>query len=170
MQLGRPFFIHSGESGIGLYGLWPSREIQVASRANGNSFKLAPVLTWKSIISHIKMINKGESVGYGRTWVAQKPSKIAVVPVGYFDGYDRCLSNVGQVIVSGERVNVVGRITMNMMIDVSNIKKARKGNEVILIGKSGREKITAEDIAAKIGTINYEIVSRINPLVPRVVV
>lgn len=157
--------------GIGLYGLWPSREIQVAYQANGGSLNLKPVLSWKSVISQLKTVKKGQSVGYGRTWIAQKPSKIAVVPVGYYDGYDRGLSNVGQVIVSGERVNVVGRIAMNMMmIDVSNIKKVRKGDEVILIGGAGREKITPEDIAAKIGTINYEIVSRINPLVPRVVV
>lgn len=158
-------------AGIGLYGLWPSRETKIASVSGKMKILLKPVLSWKSIIAQVKIVNKGESVGYGRTWVAPRRSKIAIVPVGYSDGFDRKLSSSGKVIVQGSFAHVVGRVAMNMiMIDVSDIKKTRVDDEVVIIGKKGKLTASLEDLAEKIGTINYEVVSRINPLLPRIIV
>lgn len=149
--------------GIGLYGLYPSP--QTAAKV-----KLRPVMTWKSVVAQIKNVDRGESVGYGRTWIAKDKTKIAVVPVGYFDGYDRKLSNCGRVIIRGKYARIVGRICMNMfMVDISCISGVKLEDEVILVGKSGCCEITVDEIAGKIGTINYEVVSRINPAISRIV-
>lgn len=150
--------------GIGLYGLHPSKETI-------GKIELKPVMTWKAVIAQIKNVSKGESVGYGRTWIAKKKTKIAIVPVGYSDGYDRKLSNCGRVIIKGKYAPVVGRICMNMfMVDVTKIPSVQLEDEAIIIGKKGNLEITADEIAQKIGTINYGVVSRINPLLPRIVV
>lgn len=152
--------------GVSLYGLWPSSDVQHLML---NKIKLRPVLQWKTRIAQIKEIQKGETVGYDRTWRAKKKTRIAILPVGYYDGYDRGLSNCGEVLIKGNRAKVIGRICMNMiMIDITGIG-AKENDEAVLLGVSGKEKITAEDIAKKIGTINYEIVSRINPLLPRII-
>jgi alanine racemase len=154
--------------GISLYGLWPSKETKISDK---NHLELRPVLTWKTKVAQIKEIKKGESVGYGRTWWASRKTKIAVLPVGYWDGYDRRLSNVGRVLIHGEFAQVVGRICMNMlMVDITDIPNVKLEDEVILIGKQGENEITVEELAQKVGTINYEIVTRINPLLPRIVI
>lgn len=154
--------------GLGLYGLWPSEKTEkVYKKMKSPRVKLEPVLSWKSRIAQIKRIEKGESVGYGRTWIANKKSTIAIVPVGYSDGYDRNLSNSSWVIIKGKRVPVVGRIAMNMfMVDVSDISGVKLEDEVVLIGKQGDEEIQADEISER---INYEIVARINPLLPRII-
>ncbi|MDP3994445.1 MAG: alanine racemase [bacterium] len=150
--------------GIGLYGLFPSKETI-------KKVKLFPALSWKSIVAQIKTVDKGESVGYGRTWFAHRKSKIAVIPVGYFDGYDRKLSNRGKVIIKGLFASVVGRICMNMfMVDVTDILRVKLEDEVVLVGKQERNQITADELAEKIGTINYEVMARINPGIPRVII
>lgn len=150
--------------GIGLYGLHPSKETI-------DKIILKPVMTWKTVIAQVKNVSKSESVSYGRTWVAKKKTKIAVIPAGYSDGFDRKLSNCGRVIVKGKYAPVIGRICMNMfMVDVTEISSVQLEDEVIIIGKNGNLEITADEIAQKIGTINYEVVSRINPLLPRIVV
>lgn len=155
--------------GIGLYGLWPSRETKIATTLKGKKLTLKQVLVWKSVISHIKDVGIGESVSYGRTWYASRPTRIAVVPVGYSDGYDRRLSNIGFMIVNGVHVPVVGRVAMNMvMLDVSDVKKVKVGDEVIVIGNKGAT--SPDNIAEKLGTINYEIVARLSSLLPREVV
>ncbi len=147
--------------GIGLYGLWPDVKIKAPK-----TFSLRPVLTWKTRIAQIKEIQKGETVGYDRTWRAKRKSRIAILPIGYYDGYDRRLSSVGWVVVSGKRVPVIGRICMNMfMIDVTNIR-VRPHDEVVLLGRG----VSADDIARTIKTINYEVVTKINPLIPRKVI
>lgn len=151
--------------GIGLYGLWPSTSVR---RMVSRKVKLAPVLSWKTEVVQVKDVLKGESVGYGRTWVARSRSRIAVLPVGYSDGYDRRLSNRGRVLTRGKFAPVVGRIAMNMMtVDVTDIPKVGEGDEVILLGKQGKNEVTAEDLADLLGTINYEVVSRLNPNIPR---
>ena len=158
-------------AGIGLYGLWPSRETKIALSGKKIRVLFEPVLTWKSTVAQVKIIGKGESVGYGRTWFAPRKSKIAIIPFGYSDGFDRKLSNSGKVIIRKSFAPVIGRVAMNMiMVDVSEIKKIKEGDEVIIIGKSGKLSITADEIAEKIGTINYEVISRINPLLPRIIV
>lgn len=157
--------------GIGLYGLWPSEKIRICARRLGLKINLKPVLTWKTRVAQIKKVKKRERVGYGGTFTTRRASLIVVLPVGYFDGYDRKLSNCGEVLISGKRASVTGRVCMNMMmVDVTRIKNVDLEEEVVLLGRQGREEITADEIAQKIGTINYEVVSRINPLPPRLIV
>jgi len=153
--------------GIGTYGIWPSRETQLASRERGRRITLTPALSWKTSIGQIKTIKPGEFVGYGLTYQANHPMKIAILPIGYYDGYDRKLSNNGRVLVSGQAVPVIGRVMMNMIaIDVTDVD-VKPDDEVVLIGRQGKGEIRAEELAEKIGTIAYEVLSRINPGIPR---
>ncbi len=153
--------------GLGIYGLWPSHDVQ---RAVKNRIALQPVLAWKTRIAQVKTLRAGESVGYDRAYRARNAKKIAVLPVGYSDGYDRGLSQKGEVFIRGKRARVIGKVCMNMMmVDISGIS-AKVNDEVILLGGAGGSAITADEIAKKIGTINYEVVSRINPLIPRIIV
>lgn len=158
--------------GIGLYGLWPSKETKISAlQANILLNELSPVLTWKTRIAQIKPVKAGESIGYGCTDVATQDIRLAVLPVGYYDGYDRKLSSLGYVLIRGQRAPVLGRVCMNMiMVDVTSIPQACVEDEVVLLGRQGDAVISAETLAAKIGTINYEVVTRINPLLPRIVV
>ena len=157
--------------GFGIYGWWMSIETRVSILAQKRNIILKPVLTWKSLIAQIKQIEVGESVGYGQTWFAARKTKVAVIPVGYSDGYDRKLSNIGRVIINGHYANVIGRVAMNMiMIDVTDIPGVRLEDEVALLGNKDGLKVSADEWAKKIGTINYEVVSRINPLLPRIIV
>lgn len=157
--------------GFGIYGWWMSLETRVSILAQKRNIVLKPVLTWKSVIAQIKQIDVGESVGYGQTWFATRKTKIAVIPVGYSDGYDRHLSNIGRVIINGKYANVVGRVAMNMVVvDVTDIKTVKLEDEVALVGNKDGLKVSADEIAKKIGTINYEVVSRISPLIPRIIV
>ena len=154
--------------GIGLYGLWPSLDTKIAmTERSERPLSLRPVMQWKTRIVHIQHVARGETVGYGRTHRTRRDSAIAVIPVGYSEGYDRKLSNVGEVAVRGRLANVVGRVMMNMtLIDVTDVPGAESGDEVTLLGPE----IPAEHIATHVGTINYEIVSRINPALPRIAV
>ena len=158
-------------TGIGLYGLWPSRETYICyvlDSGNQKGGKLKSVLTWKTRICQVKDVPRGSFIGYGCTYRTTSDSKIAVLPVGYYDGYDRRLSNSAHVLIRGKRAPVRGRICMNlMMVDVTHIEGARTGDEVVLIGKDGEEEVTADDLAQKIGTINYEVVTRIREGIPR---
>jgi alanine racemase len=159
--------------GISLYGLWPSKETQIALSLKKTRRKLSlkPVLAWKSVLAQMKTVDQGESVGYGRTWFASRKSVIGIVPVGYYDGYDRKLSNNSRILINGQSAPVVGRVAMNMiMVDLTNLKKTKTETEVVLIGKSDENEISADEFARRIGTINYEVVSRINSFLPRVVV
>ena len=157
--------------GFGIYGWWMSIETRVSILAQKRNLVLKPVLTWKSIVAQIKNLSVGESVSYGQTWFAVRKTKIAVIPVGYSDGYDRRLSNIGRVIINGCYAIVVGRVAMNMiMVDVTDIKDVKLEDEVALLGNMDGLKISADEIAKKIGTINYEVVARISPFIPRIIV
>jgi alanine racemase len=153
--------------GIALYGLPPS-----ATMANGRVSELKPVLEWKSQIIFLKEVAAGTGLSYGHAYHTQKPSLIATVPIGYGDGLARNLSNELEVLVRGVRCPQVGRITMDMsLIDVTALRgQVEPGDEVVIIGRQGNEKITAEELAAKLGSINYEIVTCISHRVPRVAV
>ena len=134
-------------------------------------FELKPVLTWKTIISEVKDIPKGSYVGYDFTERVHRKTKIAVLPIGYWHGYDRGLSSIGDVLVRSVRARVLGRISMDMIVvDVTNAPEAQVGDEVVLIGKQGKEEIWADELAKKIGTSPYEFLTRINPLIRRVIV
>ncbi|MFA5853802.1 MAG: alanine racemase [Patescibacteria group bacterium] len=157
--------------GIGLYGLWPSLETQLDAQAKGLDIELRPALAWKTTIAQIKDVKRGTPVSYGLTEKMSKNGKVAVLGIGYWDGYDRGLSSIGEVLVRGRKAKILGRVCMNMcMIDVSDIPDVRAEDEVLLLGEDGRAAITADDLAAKLGTINYEVVTRINPLLPRILV
>jgi alanine racemase len=158
--------------GIGLYGLWPSKETMVSCRLRGQeALRLKPVLSWRARVAQVKNVARGAYVGYGCTYRTTRPTRLAVIPVGYYDGYDRSLSNAAYVLIRGKRAPVRGRVCMNFfMVDVTDIPGVKLEDQVTLIGKDGRDKITADQLATLAGTINYEIVSRINPSIPRVVV
>ena len=155
-------------TGLAIYGLWPSEGVRQMMRLKG--LELTPVLSWKTKIAQIKDIVAGDTVGYGRTFKADRPMRIAVLPVGYYDGYRRNLNNRGQVLINGRKCNILGNICMNMcMVDVSQIPQINVGDIATLLGRDGMNQITAEDLAQLYGTINYEVVTTINPLIPRVV-
>jgi alanine racemase len=155
--------------GVGLYGLWPSAETREAARRAEIALELRPVLTWKARVVHLNDVPFGETVGYGCTYVATRPRRIAVLPVGYYEGLDRSLSNRGRVLVRGAVAPIVGRVAMNMcMVDVTDIPAVTVGDEAVIIGRQGEREHTAEDMATLLETINYEVVTRISPTVPRV--
>jgi alanine racemase len=157
--------------GIGLYGLWPSKETYVSCLLrNRDPSRLKPVLSWKTRIAQLKKIPKGAYIGYGCTYRTTRETLLGVLPVGYYDGYSRAFSNVSHVLIKGQRAPVRGRVAMDFtMVDVTDIPGLKEEDEVVLIGKSGEERITADALASFAGTINYEIVARINPQIPRIV-
>lgn len=154
----------SVRAGIAMYGLYPSNEV------DKNSVKLTPALGLRSHIIYIKEIEPGTEISYGGTFTADKKMKIATIPVGYGDGYRRSLSNKGYVLINGKKANILGRICMDQfMVDVTGIDDVKSGDDVIMIGKSGDEEITVEEMAdiAK-DTFNYEIVCDLGKRIPRV--
>lgn len=158
--------------GIGVYGLWPSRETYLSALMSGRPVpSLKPVLSWKTRLAQVKEVPEGSFVGYGCTFRTTRRTRVGVLPVGYADGYDRALGNSAWVLVRGRRAPVIGRVCMNLtMIDVTDIESPSLEEEVVLLGRSGDEEISAETMASWAGTINYEIVTRISPLLPRIVV
>ncbi|MCI4445638.1 MAG: alanine racemase [Candidatus Aminicenantes bacterium] len=158
--------------GIGLYGLWPSKETLASCLRRGQEpLKLKPVLSWRARVAQIKSVPKGAYIGYGCSYRTTRPTRLAVIPVGYYDGYDRSFSNTAYVLIRGKRAPVRGRVCMNfIMVDTTDIPEVKLEDRVTLLGKDGREKITADQMAVLAGTINYEIVTRINPLIPRIIV
>jgi len=147
--------------GIMLYGAYPSPSFR-------DLIRLQPVMTLKTHIYFLKAMASGTSVSYGGTFVTKKKSMIATLPIGYADGYPCHLSNRGEVLIRGRRAPVVGKVCMDlMMVDVTHIPGVSLGDEVILMGKQGKERITAEEIAEKIGSISYEILCSIGKRVPR---
>jgi alanine racemase len=153
--------------GIAIYGLRPSATI-----ANPGVRQLMPVLEWKTQITFLKDVPAGVGLSYGHAFHTQKPSVIATIPTGYGDGLQRNFSNKLEVLVRGARCPQVGRITMDMsLIDVTALHgQVKAGDEVVIIGRQGEEEITAEELAAKLGTINYEVVTCISHRVPRLAV
>lgn len=159
--------------GISLYGLWPSLATKLSAyNIYKNKFELESVLEWKTKIVHINEVPENTKVGYGCTYQTSSKTKIAVLPVGYYEGYDRSLSNRSYVVINGYRAMVIGRVCMNMiMVDVTHIPNVKVGDIAILIGKDlkTKESVTADDLAEIAGTINYEITTRIPPHIPRII-
>lgn len=150
-------------AGITLYGLMPSNEVEA-----GN-VKLKPVMSLYSHISFVKTIHAGQSISYGGVFTADKDTRVATVPLGYGDGYPRMLTGKGSVLVRGKRCRILGRICMDQfMIDVSEFDDIKAGEEVVLMGALGDERITAEEIGDLSGRFNYELVCLITQRVPRV--
>ena len=149
--------------GIVLYGLKPDVANKLPDGIN-------PVLSWKTAVTTVKTLQRGDSIGYGRTYIADRTMKIATLSTGYADGYRRDLSNKGYVLIRGRRAPIVGRICMDQMtVDASDIPDVKVGDIATLIGKDRDEKITADDLALLIGTIGYEVVCGISKRVERII-
>lgn len=161
----KKFHFDMSRAGIALYGLWPSPEIEKWAKET----KLMRALSWKTIVTEVKLVPKGSKIGYDLTFEASRDMRLAIMPVGYWHGLPRSLSNKGEVLVGGKRVPIVGRISMDMTIlDVTSVPSVRQGDEVVIIGTQDKEVMTAEELAKFADTINYELVTRINPLIPRI--
>jgi alanine racemase len=147
--------------GVSAYGIWPSRETRVAVRQRGREEpRLEPAMTWRVRVAQVRDVPAGQTVGYGRTWKAMTDSRIAVLPVGYADGWPRALSGRAHVLIRGRRAPVVGRICMNLcMVDVTHVPGAAAGDDAVLLGRQGDECITAEMLADLLGTIPYEVLT-----------
>ncbi len=153
-------------AGIALYGVFSERSENLE-----RIWDLRPVLSLKARIECVREVEKGEGAGYGLAWHADSAGKLAAVSIGYADGLPRTLSNRGHGLVRGKRVPIAGRICMDqLLLDVTDVPGVRPGDEVILIGKSGKEEIRAEELAAKAGTISNEILSRLGARLARVAV
>jgi len=159
-------------TGIGLYGLWPSRETFLSAQSSGIPVPdLKPVLSWKTRIAQIKELPSGSYIGYGCSYKTSRSTRLGVLPVGYADGFDRRCGSSAHVLVRGKRAPVLGRICMNLiMIDLTDIPEASLEDTVVLLGIDKNEIISAEMLAEWTGTINYEVVTRISPFLPRVIV
>ena len=150
--------------GIATYGLQPSSEWR-------SEIELTPVLSWKTRIIQLKEVPAGFGVSYGITYETHQPTTLATVAVGYADGLDRHLSSRGEMLLGAHRVPIVGRVCMDLtVLDVGQVPEAAVGDEVVILGSQGDQRITAEEMAATLGTINYEVVTSIAPRVPRVYV
>lgn len=167
-------------AGISCYGLWPSNETflsygmdraaagAAAPAGGGERIELEPAMTWKTKVAQVKEVGADEFIGYGLTYRTNHPIKLAILPVGYYDGYDRG-AGAGYVLIRGKRAPIRGRICMNIiMVEVTDIKDIALEDEVVLIGQSGEERISAEQFGKWAGTINYEVIARINDRIPRV--
>jgi alanine racemase len=149
--------------GIAMYGLDPSAQVRCPP-------DFRPALAFKTQVAQVKALPPGSFVSYGNTYQTTAEQRIAVIPVGYADGFRRAPRHWGEVLVRGQRAPIVGRVCMDQtMLDVTTIPDVRQGDEVVLVGEQGKERITAEDVAERLGTINYEVVSEILARVPRVV-
>jgi alanine racemase len=152
--------------GIGLYGIWPSAETEALMRRR--ELELVPALAWRTRIVALHDVTAGMTVGYGRTWTAQRPSRIATLPIGYAEGLPRVAGNAAEALVRGRRVPIAGRVCMDMaFLDVTDVPDVCGDDVVTLIGADGNERITAEELAANCGTIGYEIVARLPAHAPR---
>ncbi len=159
-------------AGISIYGLWPSAETRLSARVlNDDLPRLSPSLSWRCRPQLIKQIESGSYVGYGCTWRASRPTRIAVLPVGYFDGYPRIVSGRAHVLVGGMRCPIIGRVMMNHMVaDVTGVPDCDYESLVTLIGTDGKEQVAAETLASWAQTINYEIVARLGSHLDRFII
>lgn len=148
--------------GISTYGLYASEEI------NHEKVDLHPAMVLKSCVTHVKTLPQGAGIGYGWTYKTKGETQVATIPVGYADGYKRALSNKACVLLHGQRAPIIGRVCMDQfMVDVTHIPQVEPGDEVVLIGSQGEERISVEELAAMSESFNYEFVCGINRRVPR---
>lgn len=158
--------------GTAQYGFWPGPDVyhlhlQQVGKKRDNPLKR--VLTWKTDVMHLKPVARDDFVGYGTSYQAPRDMLVAVLPVGYADGYPRSLSNFGEVLIRGKRAPVVGMVNMNvMMVDVSHVPDVRVGDEVVLVGRQGRQAVSVRSFAEFTNALNNEFVSRLPAVIPRV--
>jgi alanine racemase len=155
--------------GLGLYGLWPSEVTRQRGAQLGLDLK--PILSWKTKIIQIKNLLAGDTVGYNRTYQCPQPCRMAILPLGYYEGYSRLLSNQAQVLINGQRYAVRGNVCMNLtMVELPLASQLKVGETVTLLGQDKKDKITAEELATLTQTINYEVVTKINSCLPKVII
>lgn len=150
--------------GIGMYGLWPSKETKDSMQ---KKYKLHPVLSWKTIVTETKKMKKGMKVGYDLTEALKRDSTLGIIPVGYWHGYPRALSRRGTFVINNKKVKIVGNVCMDMSIVDCTNTGAKVGDEVTIIGGNSKHYAEADMLAQSADTINYEIVTRINPILKR---
>ena len=150
-------------AGIVLYGMYPSEEVDPAA------LSIRPALQWLSRVTHVKTLPAGRGISYGGTFVTERTTCVATIPVGYADGYRRSLSGKFYVLIRGKKAPILGRVCMDqMMVDVTDIPDVQPGDRVVLVGRSGNEEITVETIAAAADSFNYEFICGISRRVPRI--
>lgn len=160
----RAFHFDVVRAGLAVYGLLPGEAIDWP-------ISVEPVLTWKARVARVRRLPAGTPISYGGTYVTPHPMRVALVPVGYGDGYPRILSNRGHVLIHEKRCRILGRVCMdNFVVDAEPVPEVREGDEIVLIGRQGDEAITADELAGLLDTINYEVVTQILDRVPRIVV
>ncbi len=153
-------------AGIGIYGIWPSAETERTMHSSGLALEAA--LSWRTRIVAEHDVPAGDSVGYGRSWYASRPSRIATLPIGYAEGLPRSASFAASALVRGQRVPLVGRVCMDMaFVDITDVRDAAIDDEVVLIGAAGGHTISANELGTACGTIGYEIVARLPAAMPR---
>jgi alanine racemase len=164
--------------GISQYGYWPGKEIEIQHIVQTNEKPdtryvdpLKRMLTWKSRIMSVKEVKQGEFIGYGTSYLTTRFHRIAVVPIGYFHGFGRNLSNLGRVLIRGRRVSIIGYVNMSvLLINVTDIPGASTDDEVVLIGKQKNNQITVGSFSDLSNMLNYEVLVRLPSEIPRVVV
>lgn len=164
--INKKYHLDAVRIGIGLYGLWPSKELNIQL----DKIKLSPVFSWHALVSEVKKIKKGDYIGYDLVERVTKDGKIAVLPIGYWHGFPRALSSMGHILIGGKLTRVLGRVSMDLIVvDVTDIK-CRAGDEAVIVGRQGKVEIMASDVAGQIGTSHYEFITRVNPLIERIVI
>ncbi len=154
--------LDAARPGIAIYGLYPSAEVSA-------DVALRPALTLVSHVGRVRTLPPGASVSYGRIFIAQKRTRVALLPIGYGDGVHRLLSNRGQVLIRGRRARIIGRVCMdNIMVDVTDVDGVQEEDEAVLIGRQGEDRISAEEVATCAQTINYEVTTSLLPRATRV--
>jgi len=152
--------------GLALYGYYDNKKIE--EYCHQKNINLLPVLSFKTKVALVKEIPAGRGVSYSHLFKTTRPLKVAVVPVGYYDGIDTRLNNKGFVLIKGKKARILGRVCMNMIIvDIDDIPNVQKEDEVVIIGEQGKEKINADKIAELTGMINYEVLTRLHENIPR---
>ncbi len=159
--------------GIMSYGFWPTREtyLQYIHHQSDRTDPLQRAISWKSRIMSVKHVGEGQFVGYGFGYQAQQDMQVAIVPVGYSNGYSRQLSNNGHVLIKGQRADVIGTVNMNMvLVNTSQIEGVATGDEVVLLGRQGDNEITVASFADMNNSLNYELLSRLPERIERVII
>jgi len=147
--------------GIMIYGCYPSAVVQ-------RSMELRPAMTLRTRVALVKDLQPGESLSYGRTFVASRPTRVGTLPIGYADGLSRSHSNRGEVLICGRRAPIIGTICMDMtLVDITHIPEAGVGDEAVIFGRQGSGQISVEEVAERIGTVSYEILCSVGARVPR---
>jgi len=159
--------------GIAQYGFWPTQEVLITrnNKYGDKESSLKRVISWKTEVMSIKEVSKGEFIGYGNSFQAPKNMKVAIIPVGYNNGYSRSLSNRGHVLIQGKRADVLGVVTMNTITaNITDIKNVKSGDEVILIGNYNKNKITVASFSEMSNNLNYQVLARLPENIPRIIV